>query len=176
MPKVKRPRQKLTRREIAKALDVHPDTVTGWHDCGLPVAVRGGRGRPSLYDEIAVRAWLAARDEEARRSAPLDLIQERAAKERAQRLLAEQALQLRAGRLLPADEVKAVWAAEVAAVRTKLLALPRAYADRIHRSSTMHGIAGVEQTLKDAVYEVLRELADPDRAPQPPVEPQGVRA
>lgn len=70
--------------------------------------------------------------------------------------------------LLPADEVEKVWAAEVAAVRTVILASYTSQADRVFRAGTIDGLAGVERELKALAYEILRELADPKRPPTKP--------
>jgi len=60
------------------------------------------------------------------------------------------------------------WAAEVAGVRAKLLSLPTTYSDRLHRASTLEGVPGTERVLRDAVYDVLRQLAGTSKAePQP---------
>jgi len=124
-----------------------------------------------------VRAWLAAREEAAAApGAPLDLAQERARKEKWQGLLAEQTFKVRGRELLPAHEVKQLLTAEQAAVRTRLLAVPVTAADRISRAFTLHGIAGVEQALKEVVHEVLRELADLERDPAPRLDGGGQEA
>src|SRR6185369_15904806 len=52
----------LTRRQLAELLAVNMQTVTKWGRDGLPIAHVGRKGKPSLYDEAAVRAWLAARE------------------------------------------------------------------------------------------------------------------
>lgn len=155
-------RKKLaTRREVAAALGVHMDSVFKWERSGLPVVVRGGRGRPSKYDLEAVRAWLASRDEAARRAVegPLDPVQEKAARDHWQAELARQTHEIRHRTLLPSADVERAWAAEVAAVRAKLLALPTTYSDRIHRAGTLDGLSGVEKALQAAVYDVLRQFA-----------------
>lgn len=158
----------LTRRDLAAALNVHMMTVTKWEQQGLPVAKRGRRGNPSLYDEAAVRAWLQARKEAAEApGAPLDLVQARARKEHFQALLAEQQLQLRSRGLLPRDEVERIWSAEIAAARTLILSSYVTHADRVHRASTTEGLAGVERTLRDIAHEVLNELASATRDVEP---------
>lgn len=160
--------QTLTRQELAVALGCHPGSISKWQDAGMPVFVRGGRGKPSKYDEVVVRAWLQQREEAARRSGPLDPLQERAAREHAQRLLLEQTHQVRAKELLPADEVAQIWAAEIGAVRAKLLAWPLTLADQVYRVATLEGLPGVERVLHEAVYQALREIAEPHRpAPCP---------
>lgn len=151
----------LTRRELAGVLDCNPRTIAKWQEEGLPVAVRGRGGRPSLYSESEVRAWLQAREEAARApGAPLDLAQERARKEHWQALVAEQTYRTRERELLPRDEVEKTWSGYVAAVRAKLLAWPVTLADQVHRVSTLEGVIGVERELNRAVRDVLREFAD----------------
>ena len=159
-----------TRREVAEALGVHMDSVSKWERQGLPLVKRGGRGRPSRYDLEAVRAWLAARDGAARKAVdgPLDPIQEKAARDHWQAELAQQTHRIRQRELLPAADVERAWAAEVAGVRAKLLSLPTTYSDRLHRASTLEGVPGTERVLRDAVYDVLRQLAGTSKAePQP---------
>jgi phage terminase Nu1 subunit (DNA packaging protein) len=154
----------VTRRRLAELLDVHMMTVTKWERDGLPVAKRGRKGKPSLYREEAVQAWLFARDQAAKSpDAPLDLAQERAKKERWQGFLAEQTFKVRDRQLIPAAEVEKVWLAEVTAVRAVILASYTADADRVFRAGTLEGVAGVERELKDLAERVLRELADPVR-------------
>ena len=151
----------LTRRELAGALNVHMMTVTKWERDGLPVAVHGRRGRPSRYREVDVRAWLQQREEAAKTTGNLDVAQERARKERAQAILAEQTYSIRARQLIPREEVERTWFAEVTAVRAKLLAWPTTHADQIARAVTLEGLPGVERLLNELVRQLLRELAEP---------------
>lgn len=137
-------------------------TITKHEREGMPIAQRGSRGRPSYYREVDVRAWLQLREEAAKQTGANPL-QDRARKERAQAALAEQAFQIRMRDLLPRDEVEKLWAAEVDAVRTLLLSWSTTLADQLFRAATVDGIGGVERVLTDAVRDVLRELADPDR-------------
>jgi len=163
-------RKLATRREVAETLGVHMDSISKWERQGLPIVTRGGRGRPTMYDLEAVRAWLAARDEAARKvvEGELDPVQEKAARDHWQAELAKQTLAIREKNLLPADEVDRAWRAEVAATRAKLLALPTTFSDRIYRAGTLDGLAGVERTLQAAVYDVLRQLSGAAEAePQP---------
>jgi phage terminase Nu1 subunit (DNA packaging protein) len=157
----------LTRRELATALDVHPMTITKWEREGLPVAHRGRKGKPSRYRETEVRAWLQRREENLH-AAPgaLDLITERARRERAQAILAEQAYNIRAKNLLPREEVERAWMAEVTAVRAKLLAWPTMLADQVHRVAVLEGLPGVERLLGAAVDHLLVELSQPADGPR----------
>lgn len=154
-----RPNDLLTRVDLADALNVHPMTITKWERQGMPIQERGRRGKPSMYSESAVRSWRAERDEAARNGGILDAVQERARKDRAQSLLAEQTLAIRARDLVPKDEVERAWSAEVAAVRTKLLAWPSTLSNRVFRAGTLDGLEGVERELQSAVEEALNELS-----------------
>lgn len=150
----------VTRRELAELLDCDMRTISKWQEEGLPVLHHGRGGRPSRYDEAAVRAWLQAREEFAKTpGAALDLVQERARKERWQGLLAEQTFNVRARKLLPADEIEQQLSARVNATRTKLLSWQTILSDAVFREATLNGLPGVEAVLKKAVHEVLRELA-----------------
>lgn len=144
----------LTRVELAKLLEVHPITVTKWEQAGLQPAERGRRGTASKYSAAAVRAWLQAREEAARTAGPLDPIQERALKDRADRLLKEQKHAVNEGRLVPADDVLKSWARMTLAAREKLLTIPSVAMQR--------GIIDTvdeEDQLTSLIDEALTELA-----------------
>jgi len=147
----------LTRRELAAAFGVHMLTVTKWERDGMPIAKRGARGRPSLYDEAACRTWKILRDEAAMQTSSLE--QARIQKELSQAELNRQTAEIRAGNLLQRDDVERVWSQHVAAVRRKLLHLPVTLADRLHRIATLEGPSAVEAKLLEAVEDVLNELA-----------------
>jgi phage terminase Nu1 subunit (DNA packaging protein) len=147
-------------------MGVHMMTVTKWERDGMPVAEGGRRGVPSLYDLDLVRAWRQARDAAADDAADgeattrLSWEAARARKDEAQAKLAEQMYLVRAGKLLPQEDVERVWARIVSAVRTRLLQMPVTYADRLHRTAQLDGVKSVERLLEEAVHEVLRELAE----------------
>lgn len=160
----------LTRRVLAAALSVgrdqpyHPMTVTKWEQEGLPVAARGGKGRPSYYRESDVRAWLSVREESAKVTGGLNAHQERARRDNAQAKLAEQMFQMRSLELLPRVEVERQWEAEIIAVRTKLLAVAPTYAERIYQAAISEGVPGVERVTAESMHDVLRELTEVDEA------------
>lgn len=151
----------VTRRELAERLDVHMMTVTKWERDGLPIAQRGRKGKPSLYSEVEVRAWLQARDEAAETAGVFDAAMERARKEHWQACLAEQLHAMRAKTLLSAEEVEKAWASEIGAARAVILTSYTAAADRVYRAGTTDGLAGVERELKAIAYSILRELSEP---------------
>lgn len=159
-------RSLLTRRELARALGVHLQTITKWENDGMPVAQRGSRGVPSRFNREVVERWrTAVAKAKARPRATGDINSlevERARRERAQARFLEQKLLVLTRDLLPRADVERTWAQHVTAVRTKLLALPVALADRIHRAARLNGVASVERALSDAIRDVLRELADED--------------
>lgn len=164
MAKAKKPTL-LTRAQLAERLGKSVNTISKWEQAGMPVAARYRRGVPSEFDLHEVEVWLAARQVVEQRSGVTDVAVARARKETAQAQEAEQRVLMRARDLLPREEVEQAWAAEIAAVRTKLLALPQQQADQLTRVATLDGVAGVEALLADLVRDVLRELADPQRPP-----------
>lgn len=96
--------------------------------------------------------------------AQAELVRDRARRERAQAVVAEQLFETRQRQLLPVEEVERVWAAEVGAVRAAILATYTTQADRLHRVAVLEGVAGVEAALKDLAHDLLRELASTERA------------
>ena len=147
----------LTRRELAALPDlpgqdgpVHMQTVTKWEREAMPVAERGRRGRPSRYDEAAVRAWLQVREETAKAGAP-DLARERARKERAQAVLAEQLYAVRAGKLVDAATVEREQFEIARTVRDRIMNVPDHLVD-LDRA--------VRDRVRAALREALTALAD----------------
>ena len=152
----------VTRRELAKRLNANPRSVSRWLEEGCPVVDRGKGGHAALFNEGAVRAWLQARE-----TTPASGL--RSARERRELAMAaesEQRVALRAGKLIAIEDVERTWSTIVSAVRAKLLTLPVALADRVHRAALTSGAAGVESILHAAVYDCLRELAEDKPAPK----------
>lgn len=154
----------ITRRELARRLDVVMMTITKWEQSGMPVEEPGRKGKPSLYSELEVRNWINDREKNAQKNGTVDLARDRARKERAQAVLAEQTVQIRAKDLVPRVQVERAWATEVSAVRAKLLAWPSTISDRLYRESAVRGVKGVERLIKEEVESLLRELSEPKQA------------
>lgn len=161
----------LTGEELAEKMSVSPGTIRSWARRGMPVAQRGRRGdkrKPNRYRLEDVQAWRT----ESKRGT-LDVNQARARRERAQAILAEQTVAIRARDLVPREQVEKAWAVEIMAVRTKLLSWPATISDKIYREATLKGLQGVQQVIKEAVDELLLELstskpkAKPRRVPKP---------
>jgi len=151
----------VTRTEFATLIATTPDRVSKHIAEGLPVVQTGnGRGNKTIIDLAKALPWLLKRS-----GGSLDTAKTRLAIAQAERNELDN--QVRREKVLPIDDVERIWSAEVAAVRGIILASYTTHADRVHRASTLEGLAGVERTLKDLAYEVLRELANPERAPMP---------
>jgi phage terminase Nu1 subunit (DNA packaging protein) len=155
------------RRELAHRLGVNAQTITKWHDEGLPIEKRGRKGVENRYDLDEVEAWRKKRDAEkaAATSTPtgLNAFQAKAEKEHWQGRLAQQQYLLRSGELVRTVDVEKMWAAEVTAVRAIILASYVTHADRICRAAKLDGLAGVEREMKALGEEICRELAREDR-------------
>jgi len=115
------------------------------------------------FDPTACRAWADARAVTAVSGVGLDLVQERAKRERAQARLAEQTLAIRARTLIPQDEVDRAWASEVAAVKQILLSAESTHTDRICRSYELAGPEVVRREIRAMHREALMQFADPNR-------------
>ena len=150
---------KLTRLELARALKCDPRTVAKWIEEGLPIFARGRGGRASLYSERAVREWLEARNAATEKGDELSPSQEKARRDHWQAILAEETVLARRKLMLPAADIEKLWAAEVTAVRARLIAIPTTWADRIHRAGNTDGVRGVERVLREAIHNALRELS-----------------
>lgn len=151
----------VTRRELAHNLGHHMQTITGWEQSGMPCAEPGRKGKASLYSEREVRKWITEREKTAQKNGIHDVARERARKEKAQAILAEQTVQIRARDLVPRAQAERAWAAEVAAVRAKVLAWPSTISDRLYREGAVRGVKGIERVVKEAAEGLLRELSDP---------------
>lgn len=173
----------VTRLQLAAELGLNPRYVSKLLEEGLPIQVRGKGGRASMFDLSVCRAWLEARnrvDEPAVDGVSRGLTAERARKERAQALLAEQLYAVRSGKLLDAETVEKRWAAEITAARSVILSSYTTAADRVFRAGTIDGLVGVERELKAIAYGVLRELsretAAPTAQPKKPKKPKKRKA
>ena len=151
----------ITRRELSQRLDRVMGTITKWEQAGMPCAEPGRKGKASLYSEREVRKWLTAREKNAQTNGTHDVARDRARKDRAQAVLAEQTAEMRARDLVPRVQVERAWASEVAAVRAKLLAWPSTISDRLYREGAVRGVKGIERVIKEAVESLLRELSEP---------------
>lgn len=120
-----------------------------------------------MFSLADVRKWKRNREKAAQQNGTVDLTRERARKERSQAELAEQTLAVRAGELVRASEVAETWAAEIAAVRSKLLSWPATLSDRVYRVAELEDVRGVEKVLTEAVEELLLELSTGKHAEKP---------
>lgn len=152
------------------AMGVHPITVTKWHDAGVPIRKPGSKGRAALYSEADVRAWREAREEAAAQATPdiLNATAERARRDRAQARWTEASLKIRMRDLLPREEVERAWAAEIVAVRSVILSIPMTHGDRLWQAAG-RGQEAFDRELEDAMNDILRELAGPNRPIVPAV-------
>lgn len=153
-----------SRLDLADLFGVNERTVAKWQAEGMPVLSRGRGGKLSGYNLAAAFRW--ARDSGKFATAGGDGEssdttgqQARVRKDLAQAAEAEQRVAQRAGKLIAIEDIEKSWGGIVAAVRSKLLAMPTALSDRLHRAATMDGAAAVEALLQTAIYDALRELS-----------------
>lgn len=166
----------VTRRELAAQLGQHMQTITKWEQQGLPIEVRGRKGKSSLYSLSKVQAWIARRDAAAAQgtTTPNDLVAARAFRERLAGERIKQVIEKEAGQLMPLEEVKRLMTAEAVAIRAIVLNSYATHADRVFRAASIDGLRGTERALQELAHEILRELKDEHRdpAPTPPPQPE----
>lgn len=134
-------------------------TITKWEQDGMPIAERGRRGKPSLYRLVDVDAWRQQREEKATNTGVASVSLERARRDRAQAVLAEQMARIRARDWLPREEVARQLQEEIDAAKAKLLSWESTLAHRLYRAAVNEKLPGVERVLHVAVREVLLELS-----------------
>ncbi len=160
-PAAKKPKKRLlTRRELAAKLGVYMDTITKWEKSGLPISEPGRPGQSTLYELRDVQKWRKDREKAAHENGSFNVQQERARKERAQALVAEQTLEVRSGELMRADDVADTWHKEIAAVRGKFLAWPATMSDQLGRAFELGGVRALEEKMTEGIHELLTELSE----------------
>lgn len=162
----------FTRRGLAEAFEVHMQTVTGWEQEGMPVELRGTRGRPSMYRLKDVIAWRIDRELRARGAAEgskLSPQEQRALLDEKRREELDLRIRLRRGELVEADEAARDLANVASATKARLRRIPDAAAERLV-SAAAAGPSRVRALLLGEIDDALRELAahgEPDgEAPQ----------
>ncbi len=118
----------VTRQQLASEFGVTAGTITRWERDGCPVAKKTARGRPSMFDLVAVRAWRNAVDALESGPGKLSLEYERAKVAHAQAEKIERENRVRAGELVERDAVvlegqgyTKVWATKVRAFPRRLV-------------------------------------------------------
>jgi hypothetical protein len=140
------------REQLALLAGHHPDEISRATKRGMPVLEPGAPGRSGVYDAVAALEWFRAR-----RGGTAEA--ERARRDAAQAALTEQTVKARAKDLLPRGEVQREWARAFSAIKTGLLQVPPAEAEKLAQIAVEHGAAGVEARLEEVVRRVLTELA-----------------
>lgn len=148
----------FTRRGLAEAFGVHMMTVTGWEQDGMPVALRGGRGRPSMYRLKDCLEWKTEREVQARGGAEGELSPqvEKALLDRKRREELELKIRERRGELVEIAEVEREFEDCAASVKARLRRIPDAVADRVLTAGGPHAVKAL---LLAEIDEALAELA-----------------
>lgn len=126
----------------------------------LPVAIKGGNGKPHQYDLAAVHAWSIRKhlaDISGVQAGVIYNFEEERARlthEQADKVTLENA-QLR-GELIPREVVEATWTEMTAHMRGRLLGMPTKLAPAVQASEDL---AEIRAVLTDGVHEALKELS-----------------
>lgn len=150
----------FTRRGLADAFGVHMQTITGWEQEGMPIKLRGLRGRPTLYTLKDCLAWRIERELAARGvdAAALSPQNERALLDRKRREDLELRMQVRRGELVEASEAAKDLANVASATKARIRRIPDAVADKV-LTAAKRGPAFVKALLLMEIDDALRELA-----------------
>lgn len=141
----------VSRQQIAELLGVSQDTVTDWtSQKELPVAVKGGHSKKSVYDAVAVMKWHRQQTDSKQIDAK-EVAQTRAYNAQAE--INELKLQRERGTLVDRDIVARDGRAFVKALTSKVRVLPRRF--------VQIGIMtrDDEHLAADLVREVLTEIS-----------------
>lgn len=147
---------KTNKRQTADIFGVTQQAIDKWHSEGLPVEVKGGKGRESQYDTARVHTWLLERYKKSNLS-DLDIERTRLIKAQADRAELEAAEKL--GELIPVDMVKALWSKVFAACRGEILAIPSYVVTQCPQTDR----AAVE-IIRDVCRRVLTDMSQMDHA------------
>lgn len=136
---------------MAKACHVTAGTITRWEADGMPVARRFSRGKSTLFDLEAVKAWRVKIEKD--RSA-FSLSASRASLADAQREKVALDLATRRGELVPRDQVVREGQAHVKGWTAMIRSLPR----RAAQAGIIepHQIAGLEGFCREILAEISR--------------------
>jgi phage terminase Nu1 subunit (DNA packaging protein) len=148
----------VTRRGVAELFGVHAITVTKWEREGMPIHVRGARGRPSMYRMPDVITWYTERAVRARGGSTDEApspIEQRALLDAKRTEELDLRIRLRKGELIEAEEAARDMANVATATKARLRRVASANADR----AAMKPAAVVSRIYAEAVDDALRELA-----------------
>ncbi|MCA9512229.1 MAG: terminase small subunit [Myxococcales bacterium] len=144
----------VNREQLAAFLGCHPKAIATKVRHGLPVVQMGSRGKPWIFDLVAVRAWeigqLEADAAKGREPDPGDRLRAVQA-ERAELELAEFRAQL-----VRIDDVVAVVEPLLADLRRHLDAVPAACAHEVAGGS----VAVAERAISSAISDALEEIVE----------------
>jgi phage terminase Nu1 subunit (DNA packaging protein) len=156
----------LTKSQLCRTLGINMGTLQRWIGQGCPVRSRvGGPGGRVYFNTADVLRWrelhLPPQFQKGPRARPpgevLSLAEERLRFERVKREHAELKLARERGEWVERAEVQRVWSQILGRVRQHLLMLPHRAAPRVYDVTS---IPEIEDELKEAVHEILGELAD----------------
>lgn len=147
----------VSQADLAQIFGVTSATVRAWRRAGCPAESEGGSGRPSTFNTADVIAWRLAGAAKVQGDDDVSLVDARRRRAVAQAHLAEMDAARQSGKLLPREDVTAAVIGAFSRVRTRLLVIPSKVAPLV---APMKAPKECEGTIRKAIYEALRELAD----------------
>lgn len=151
-----RPGLKLNRAELAKAFGISLVTVDAYIRRGLPFDQRGSKGKPWIFDSVAVSDWLRQKDVEEALGDLKDIDYKEASR---RKMAAEAGLQeyelARVRRtMISVAEIEEIVSEEYGAVRSRLLMIP----ERLGQAADGKTGEEIERLAHDEIVDALTEL------------------
>ncbi|MCG5513651.1 terminase small subunit [Ectothiorhodospira shaposhnikovii] len=163
---------KLSKTDLAAALDVSVNTVTNWQQRGCPVEGHGGNGRRYSFDLADVVGWLTARPgsgasetAEAEAEARASLARERAELMRIRRQRGALELERERGDLVPKRAAMQAAAHAAAIQREAMLRVPYRLAPMVAGMDQREAFLVLTDEIRVAMESAAKAMAKPKTGP-----------
>lgn len=151
----------VNKTQLAEILGKSHQTLTTWQKNGMPIFADGGNGQSNQYKTEDVIQWLINREigkltvDDDGRVHDYEAERARLTHHQANKTALEE--EVLKGTLIPAETVERVQGDMVSSFRAKILSIPTKAA---HALLNLEDMNDAKDTLKEFLYEALKELAD----------------
>lgn len=159
---------KLSKTDLAAALDVSVNTISNWQQRGCPVEGQGGNGRRYSFDLADVVGWLTARPgsgasetAEAEAEARASLARERAELMRIRRQRGALELERERGDLVPKRAAERAAAHAAAMQREAMLRVPYRLAPMVAGMHQREAFIALDEEIRLAMEAAARAMDKP---------------
>jgi len=149
----------FTRPQLAKLFRKDSRTITKWLEDGLPCAMKGRGGRPSMFNLPDCVQWVVAREVQSATGMDSEAMSpaiEMAKLNRRRREELELKMLVRRGELVEAEAVRTEFAGLAVAVKARIRSVPDTIADQVVGQTPAAARALMLARLDDALRELAR--------------------